>query len=108
MQLASACRAQIDLTENRCTEALGRTCPMCRGKGRISAQLRISDFREERLPRLGAARALRLREVVRLGRRLCATDLTLAKAGGVLAFRLLRREELLLSGRVGDEARLEA
>ena len=108
--LAAALRKlpnQTAFVETALRDALGRTCPACRGKGRVSTQLRISDFRRERLPRIGHARALRLREVVRLGRRMCATELTLAKAGGGLAFRLLRREELLLCGRVGDEIRLE-
>jgi hypothetical protein len=109
--LAAALRKlpnQTAFVETALRDALGRTCPACRGKGRVSGQLRVSDFRERRLPRIGRHYALQLRQIVRMGRRMCATDLSLSEGRrGALAFRLSRRDEVLCDGRLGDEIQLE-
>jgi hypothetical protein len=92
---------QTVFVEEAIREALGQTCPACRGRGRVPTALRVSDFREAELPRIGRSLALQLQQVVRMGRRMCATDLRLADTGEAgLAFQLARREELLFSGRI--------
>ena len=58
------------------------------------------------LPRLRRDAALRLREVVRLGRRLSATELRLATGGEGLAFELARKGDLLVTGAIGREVTL--
>ena len=101
--LASALRQlpnQTAFVEAALRDALGRTCPACDGRGRVSGRLAISDFREARLPRLKPATALKLREVVRMARRLCATDLALAPGENAIAFRVSRKDELLCAGRI--------
>src|SRR5262249_34354731 len=112
--LAAALRtlpSQTAFVEAALREALGRTCPLCSGRGRVSAaRMRVSDFKQARLPRLGRAEALRLRDVVRMGRRLHATDLDLASAErGALAFQLSRQDQVLCRGRVrgADDVTLE-
>jgi len=106
-QLAAALRSlpnQTLFVESALLEALGETCPLCDGRGRVPASLlRISDFKEHRLPRLKAAAALRLREIVKLGHQLMATDLRLAAADKrALSFELARQNKTLLSGRITD------
>ena len=112
--LAAALRtlpSQTAFVEIALREALGRTCPLCNGRGRVSAaRMRVSDFKQARLPRLGRQAALRLRDVVRMGRRVGATDLELVSAErDTLAFRLSRRDELLCRGqlRAGHDVTLE-
>jgi hypothetical protein len=106
-QLAAALRTlpnQTLFVETALLEALGETCPLCDGKGRVPARrLKISDFRRHALPRLTAASAPRLREIVKLGHRLMATELKLRaaeKKSDGLSFELVRHAELLLSGRI--------
>jgi hypothetical protein len=112
-EIAEALRqlpSQAAFVEAALREALGKTCPLCLGRGRLpTPALAISDFRAAELPRIDRASALQLRELVRLGKRLCATDLVLDAGGGegALAFRLVRKDELLLAGRVGDGVRLD-
>jgi hypothetical protein len=104
--LAAALRKlpnQTAFVESALREALGRTCPMCAGSGRVAASsaLRLPDFRAHRLPRLDRAKALELRELVRLGRRVSATDLALERAeDDGLAFRLSRKRAVLLEGEI--------
>ena len=104
-ELARALRAlpnQTAFVEATLCSALGRTCPLCDGKGRISPpRLGVSDFKQMRLPRLDRRRALKLREVVRMGRRLSATELKLDAADkGDLSFGLFRKQDLLFRGRI--------
>ena len=106
-QLAGALRTlpnQTLFVETALLEALGETCPLCDGKGRVPARrLTISDFRRHRLPRLTRASAPRLREIVRLGHRLMATELKLRAAerkSDGLSFELLQHTEVLLRGRI--------
>jgi hypothetical protein len=110
-QLAAALRQlpnQTLFVETALAAAFGETCPLCDGRGRVpNRRLRISDFKAGSLPRLSRHAALRLREVVRLGYRLLATDLELRPAAqrrGELTFELLRSDEPLLTGRISDRA----
>ena len=69
---------QTEFVEAAIRDALARTCPLCGGKGRLAdSRLRVSDFRTAKLPRLDRAAALKLREIVRFGRRMAATRLSL-------------------------------
>jgi hypothetical protein len=109
-QLAAALRQLSNQTlfvESALLEALGESCPLCDGRGRVPARLlRISDFKQHGLPHLTADSARRLREVVRLGHQLMATDLKLAAAPGArgaLQFELARQDQTLLTGRINEE-----
>jgi hypothetical protein len=97
---------QTLFVETALLEALGETCPACNGRGKVPAHaLRVSDFKAARLPRIARPTATRLREIVRLGRRLLATDVRLARApADALAFEILRRDEVLLRGQVSRAA----
>lgn len=105
-RLATALRGvpnQTRFVEKALKDALGETCPVCRGSGRLAADsLRVSDFRNAALPRLERAAAAPLKELVRFGKRMQATDLRLeAKRGDDnLEFRIARDEEILLQGRL--------
>jgi hypothetical protein len=109
-QLAAALRSlpnQTLFVESALLEALGEACPLCDGRGRVPATLlRVSDFKQHRLPRLNAVSALRLREIVKLGHQLMATDLRLAtvdKRSHALSFELVRQNKKLLTGRITDK-----
>jgi len=105
-RLAAALRQlpnQTRFVEKALKDALGNTCPVCRGSGRVAADsLRVSDFRRAALPKLERAAAAPLKELVRFARRMQATDLALEARPGDddLEFRLARDEEVLLIGRL--------
>lgn len=94
---------QTRFVEEAIREALGRTCPTCQGSGwRPAGQLSISDFKEASLPPLNRTAARQLREIVRLGKQLLATELNLQveeiDTGHELSYRLSRADEVLLTG----------
>jgi hypothetical protein len=63
----------------------------------------VPNFGDAKLPRLSASAGRRLQQIVRLGRRVSATDLALShhrRRGWT--FRLARRDELLLAGAIDD------
>jgi hypothetical protein len=95
---------QTAFVEDAIRDALARTCPLCGGRGRLAdRRMAISDFRSERLPRLDRAAALKLRQIVRFGRRMAATRLSLEAARRhALKFQLARGDETLMSGRIGQ------
>jgi len=105
-ELADALRElpnQTLFVETALAEALGESCPVCHGRGRVPAQrLHVSDFKMGKLPRLARHSALKLREIVRLGNRLLATELRLEPAdhAGDVLFQLARHDETLLSGKI--------
>src|SRR6185295_12543528 len=70
---------QTAFVEDAIREALARQCPLCRGKGRVlPVALRVPNFPRAKLPRLSGSAGRRLQEIVRLGRRVSATELALA------------------------------
>jgi hypothetical protein len=105
-RLASALRRvpnQTRFVERALKDALGTSCPLCQGSGRLAVDsLRISDFRSEALPRLKRAAAAPLKGLIRFGKRMQATDLALEARPGdeELEFRIARDQEILLSGRL--------
>lgn len=104
--VAQALREQPNQTrfvEEALREALGQTCPTCHGSGwRPTGNLSISDFKEASLPPLNRTTARQLREIVRLGKELLATELNLRveeiDTGHELSYRLSRADEVLLTG----------
>jgi len=105
-RLATALRRvpnQTRFVEKALKEALGRSCPLCGGSGRLAGDsLRVSDFRAEALPKLERAAAAPLKGLVRFGKRMQATDLELEARPGDedLEFRIARDDQILLSGRL--------
>jgi hypothetical protein len=92
---------QTQFVETALGNALGVACPTCAGSGRVSgAALRVPNFRDASLPRLDRETALELQAVVRLARRLAATDVELGTHDDGLRFSVLRDDALLLQGRV--------
>jgi hypothetical protein len=96
---------QTAFVETALLAALGETCPLCDGRGKVrSARLAVSDFKKARLPRLRREGALRVRELVKLGQRLMATELRLTgRSPAELRFALLRQSETLLAGQLRTE-----
>jgi hypothetical protein len=107
-ELASALRQlpnQTAFLEAALRQALGQTCPLCHGSGRTEdVHLEVSDLKEVRgARRIDRVTAAQLRSLVRLGRALLATQLDLELADpddAELGFRLARRDEVLLAGRL--------
>jgi len=95
---------QTAFVEAALREALARSCPLCDGSGRApETTLRVPDFRARKLPHLAQAAARRLREIIRLGRRVFATELELDRdRDRAWRFQLRRGDDLLLSGRIDD------
>ncbi|MFQ5698288.1 MAG: hypothetical protein ACE5IL_08395 [Myxococcota bacterium] len=97
---------QTAFVESALREALGRTCPLCRGSGKTDeVRLRISDLKSlAGQGRIDRGTASQLRALIRLGRALLATRLELEPSKSEergLGFRLARQDELLLAGRLG-------
>lgn len=108
-ELADALRElpnQTDFVERALRDALGVACPACEGSGRVTGRVRVQDVRAAGLRRFDRATALELRTVVRLARRMAATDVRLAKARGGkgLAFEVRRDADVVIAGHVKDGA----
>jgi hypothetical protein len=108
-ELAAALRQlpnQTAFVESALRDALGHACPWCEGRGKLPVPaLHITDFKVEGLPRVRRETALQLRALVHLARRLFATDLQLqASVERELGFRLARKGQVLLEGRVSGAA----
>lgn len=83
--------------------ALAHVCPLCHGSGEVpGVHMTVSDLKGLPGQRLDRAAASQLKALVRLGRELMATDLELEACGEdeQLGFRLARKDELLLTGRI--------
>lgn len=100
--LAIALREQPNQTrfvEQALRDALGRTCPACRGTGRVPLRsLCVANLRQEGIARLNRDEAIELQRVFRLGRELAATRIDLRKQGRGVRFVMKRNEVELLSG----------
>ncbi len=91
---------QTHFVETVLREALGMTCPVCEGSGRVPSGLRVPNFKQQAWPALDPAMARQLRSVVQLGRRLAATtvDLEPTRRGKAYAFSIKRERSVLLRG----------
>ncbi len=106
-ELAEALRNlpnQTQFVENAIRDALGMACPVCSGSGRVPGRVQVQDFRQLGLPTINRATALQLKAVVRLARRVAATEvgLTRSRQGQGLAFEVRRDRDVVLSGQVRD------
>ena len=97
---------QTNFVEATLRNALGIACPTCGGEGRVfGGRPRLPNFREASLPALDRETALQLQSVVRLARRLAATEVALKKADtDGLRFSILRGRDLVLQGNVTRNA----
>jgi hypothetical protein len=97
---------QTHFVETALREALGMTCPVCMGEGRVSAApLRLPNFKEAELPTPDRDTARQLRALVHLARQLAATNVDLsARQDEGLGFALRRDDEVLVRGEVRGAA----
>ena len=92
---------QTRFVEEALKQALGQLCPLCGGLGRlVGGSMRVSDFREASLPKLQRPAAAQLKELVQFAKRSLATHLELEAQAEDLEFRIARKQETLLSGRL--------
>ncbi|HVJ21299.1 MAG TPA: hypothetical protein VM686_38070 [Polyangiaceae bacterium] len=103
-ELAEALRElpnQTQFVEDALRQALGRTCPMCEGSGRIPrSSLKVSNLRRAELAPLDRSTALQLKRLVGVGHELAASHLDVrpgARADEV-GFTLRRGRHVLLDG----------
>jgi len=90
---------QTRFVEDALRDALGRTCPVCRGDGRLPVRvIRVSNVRRQGIKRLSRDEALQLQRVYRLGQELAATRIDLRKHGRRVGFSLRRDHNELLAG----------
>ncbi|MEZ4445809.1 MAG: hypothetical protein R3B72_42425 [Polyangiaceae bacterium] len=98
---------QTHFVEMVLREALGMTCPVCGGEGRVQGgALQLPNFKAAALPTPDRETALQLRALVHLARQLAATnvDLSPSDGGGALGFALRRHDDVLLAGEVCGSA----
>ena len=90
---------QTKFVEDALREALGRTCPVCAGSGRLPLRsLSVTNVREGGIKRLTRDEARYLQRVFRLGQELAATRIDLTRHGRRVAFTMKREGLDLLDG----------
>ena len=90
---------QTKFVEDALRDALGRTCPTCRGEGRVPLRrLSVTNVRSGGIGRLQRSEALELKRVFRLGQEVAATRLELRRTGRRVNFTLRREHAELLNG----------
>ena len=101
-ELANALRElpnQTTFVEEALRSALGRTCPVCEGSGRLlMRRLQVTNIRESGISHLTRDQARELQKVFRLGQQVAATQIALEKRGERVRFTLTRDGGDLLSG----------
>ena len=96
---------QTKFVEDALRNALGRTCPVCHGEGRlIQRGIRVSNVREQGIKRLNRDEAQQLQRLYRLGQEIAATRIDLRKRGRRVGFSLRRDQHEILKGVLGSEA----
>ena len=95
---------QTRFVEDALRDALGRTCPVCRGDGRLPLRvIRVSNVRREGIKRLNRGEAQQLQSIYRLGQEVAATRLDLRKQGRRVGFSLRRNQHEILTGVLNSE-----
>lgn len=95
---------QTRFVEDALRDALGRTCPVCRGDGRLPLRaIRVSNVRREGIKRLNRGEAQQLQRIYRLGQEVAATRLDLRKRGRHVGFSLRRDHHEILAGVLNAE-----
>jgi hypothetical protein len=96
---------QTRFVEDALRDALGRTCPVCRGDGRLPVRaIRVSNVRRQGIKRLNRDEAQQLQRVYRIGQELAATRIDLRKHGRRVEFSLRRDQQELLAGVLDSQA----
>jgi hypothetical protein len=101
---------QTKFVEDALRDALGKTCPVCNGEGRVTGRaLRVTNLREQGMRRLSRNEARDLQRVFRLGREVAATRIELGRSGRRVSYSMRRNAHELLNGVLTtDETRGEA
>ncbi len=95
---------QTRFVEDALRNALGRTCPVCHGDGRLPMRgIRVSNVREQGIKRLNRAEAQQLQRVYRLGQEVAATRIELRKHGRRVVFSMRRDHYEILNGVLSSE-----
>ena len=90
---------QTTFVEEALRSALGRTCPVCSGHGRLAMRrLRVTNVRDSGISRLTRHQAQELQKVFRLGQQVAATHIDLEKRGTRVRFTMTRDGGSLISG----------
>jgi hypothetical protein len=90
---------QTKFVEDALREALGRTCPVCVGSGRLPLRsLSVTNVREGGIERLTREEAQQLQRVFRLGQEVAATRIDLRRQGTRVTFTMKRAAFELLDG----------
>jgi hypothetical protein len=96
---------QTRFVEEVLRDALGRTCPVCDGNGRVPmGGLDVTNLRRAGLPPLSRDEALELKRVVHLGHELAATKIELHRKGSDLRFSMSRSSTQLFTGSLRPRA----
>jgi hypothetical protein len=97
---------QTKFVEDALRDALGRTCPVCGGTGRVSPHaLAVTNVRSAGIKRLSRDQAVQLQRVFRVGQAVAATRIELKRSGRQVAFRVSRDRAEVLSGLLSDNER---
>jgi hypothetical protein len=95
---------QTRFVEDALRDALGRTCPVCRGDGRLPLRvIRVSNVRRQGIKRLNRDQAQQLQRIYRLGQEVAATRIDLRKHGRRVGFSLRRDQHEILTGVLNSE-----
>ncbi len=90
---------QTTFVEEALRSALGRTCPVCAGQGRLAMRrLHVTNVRESGINRLTRHQAQELQKVFRLGQQVAATRIDLERRGGRVRFTMMRNGGSVLAG----------
>lgn len=95
---------QTRFVEDTLRDALGRTCPVCRGEGRLPLRvIRVSNVRRQGIERLKRGEAQQLQRLYRLAQELAATRIDLRKHGACVGYSLRRDQHEILAGVLSPE-----
>lgn len=94
---------QTKFVEDALRDALGKTCPVCAGSGRLRRRdLDVTNVREGGIKRLTREEAQHLQRIFRLGQELAATRIELRRSGRHVTFAMKRDGRELLEGSLTD------
>ncbi len=98
---------QTHFVEQALRNALGISCPMCDGSGKILGErLHVSNIKTIGISKLSRTEGLYLKQLVRLARNLAASKLHLSKPKSrdhVLDFLLTRNDAVLFGGTLNEQ-----
>jgi hypothetical protein len=90
---------QTKFVEDALREALGRTCPVCAGSGRLALRsLSVTNVRDGGIKRLTRDEAQHLQRVYRIAQEVAATRIDLRRQGRRVTFTMKREGQELLDG----------